>query len=101
MSLISRFGLLVAAAAIAMAASEASAAPRFRAPTFRPVTAPMFHEGRMHHARVIPAHPPQNNYNGPPLPAPCPPGQARALRRTGLGAWGLFCVPIPLCGRWC
>jgi hypothetical protein len=63
MSLISRFGVLVTAVAIAMAASAASAAPMFR-----PSVAPMFREGRAHHARVIPPRPPSTygyGYRGP------------------------------------
>lgn len=75
MPLINRFSALVAVVAVTNVPSGASAALVFRASMFRPAAAPTFREGRVHHARVIPTHPPQNNYRGPPLPLPCPPGQ--------------------------
>jgi hypothetical protein len=71
MSLINRFGALVAVVAFGSFTSAASAAPMFRVSMFRHAAAPP-------HARVFPIHP-RVTYRGAnprgPRPRYCPPGQ--------------------------
>jgi hypothetical protein len=91
MSLLNRYSALVTVVALTTGTSVVSAAPMFRAPMFRPAAPPMFRGGRVHHGRFIPIHPPLNNYTGPPLPPPCPPGQ---FRQYFPAIQGWMCAPL-------